>query len=122
MILEAKCILHPDYPGCGNGLDAKVLKVLNLNRDQTIEFLKSETPSYSVFESWVLKQKHGKIDEDDVKEWNQYIQTRVHLEEKRKSILDFMDLPNDGTITSAVVLNHIEDWEYAYRKLKSRLE
>ncbi len=54
-----------------------------------------------------------------VEKWNHFIRTREHLEEKRNSILDFLGLPNDGNTTSAVVLNHIEDWEYAYRELRS---
>ena len=119
VILEAKGLLHSDYPGCGDGLDAKVLKTLGLDRDATVEFLQSETPPYSVFESWVSEQKRGRIDGEAVKEWNHFIRTREHLEEKRNSILDFLGLPKDGNMTSAVVLNHVEDWEYAYRELKS---
>ena len=119
VILEAKAVLHSDYPGCGDGLDAKVLKTLGLDRDQTVEFLQSETPSYLVFESWVLGQKHGRIDQESVKSWNHYIQTREHQDEKRKSIFDYLGLPDDGNMISAVILNHLEDWEYAYRKLKS---
>ena len=118
VILEAKGLLHSDYPGCGDGLDAKVLKTLGLDRDATVEFLQSETPAYSVFESWVSEQNRGRINGEAVKEWNHFIRTREHLEEKRNSILDFLGLPNDGNMTSAVVLNHIEDLEYAYRELK----
>ena len=61
----------------------------------------------------------GRIDQEAVKVWNQYIRTREHLDEKRKSIFDYLGLPDDGNMISAVILNHLEDWEYAYRKLKS---
>ena len=119
VILEAKGLLHSDYPGCGDGLDAKVLKTLGLDRDATVEFLQSETPPYLAFESWIIEQKRGRIDGEAVEKWNHFIRTREHLEKKRNSILDFLGLPNDGNMTSAVVLNHIEDWEYAYRELKT---
>ena len=118
VILEATGLLHSDYPGFGDGLDAKVLETLGLDRNATIDFLQSETPSYLEFEAWVVEQKRGRIDGEAVKKWNHFIRTREHAEDKRNSILEFLDLPNDGKMTSAVVLNHVEDWEYAYRELK----
>lgn len=116
--LEAVGKLHPDYPGCGDGLDAKVLKVLNLDREKTVDYLKTKLPSYLEFEDWIRKTTNHVINQDDVRDWNDGLQNRVHVDEKRKSILKFMKLPDDGSITSAVVLNHIEDWEYAFHALR----
>ena len=115
--LEAIGKLHPDYPGCGDGLDAKVLKLLNLDREQTVNYLKSNHPSYSEFETWVQAQAGVSLNQKEIQDWNHYLNNRVHLDEKRKSILDYLGLPDDGTMTSAVVLNHVEDWEYGYREL-----
>ncbi|MEZ5277343.1 MAG: hypothetical protein R3F07_13255 [Opitutaceae bacterium] len=117
VILEARGWLHPDYPGCGNGLDAKVLKVLNLDREKTVAYLKTELPSYMGFERWIRKQTSGSFDRPAIEEWNRYLRQREHGPEKQKSIGDFLGLAETDRPTSAVVLNHLEDWEFAHRAL-----
>jgi len=117
VLLEAKGKLHPDYPACGDGLDAKVLKLLNLDRDRTVSYLKSELPSYNEFETWILSQPEVSRNRDDIQEWNNYLRNLEHVNKRREFIFQYMGLTDDGTITSAMVLNTIEDCEYAYRAL-----
>ena len=117
VILEAKGNLHPDYPACGDALDAKVLKLLNLDRERTVEFLKLELPSYNEFETWIHAQPESSIDSNDIQQWNKYLRNLVYVNKRRELIFEYMSLPDDGSINSAVLLNCIEDWEYAYRAL-----
>ena len=118
ILLEAEEKLHAEYPGCGAGLDARVLDVLRLDRNETVAYLREETPSYLDFESWVLDQNRGGPDQAAVAEWNAFVRQRQHPEEKRKAIHATVGRPDDGKITSAVVLNHIEDWHLAFADLR----
>ena len=59
VILKAKGLLHPDYPDCGDGLDARMLAVLKLDREATVGYLRENLPSYLEFEGWVLEQNGG---------------------------------------------------------------
>jgi hypothetical protein len=114
VLLKAKGVLHPDYPDCGGGLDAKVLAVLKLDREATLSYIRAEMPTYLDFETWVLGQTGGQVDTAAVEEWNQSVRERIHNEQKRREIHATVGRPDDGTLTSAVVLNHVEDWHLAY--------
>ena len=118
IILRAKGLLHPDYPDMTeNGLDPRVLHVLNLDIDITLSTIRENLPSYLDFESWVLEQCGGELPSRGVEEWNDYLCNRIHNEAKREDIHATVGRENDGTLSSAVVLNHIEDWHLAHRDL-----
>lgn len=117
LLLESDAKLHPDYLGFGGGLDAQVLKLLNLDRDDTIRFVASELPSYIEFENWISAQPDVVLDARDIEEWNAYITNREHNREKQEALMKFLNLPEDQNITSAVVLNNLEDWAYAFRQI-----
>jgi hypothetical protein len=117
VVLKARDLLHPDYPDCGGGLDAKVLATLGLDQEATLAHLRDGTPSYLDFEGWVLDQCGGSLDRAAVGEWNLYIRARVHQPEIVGRIHATIGLENDGSLTSAVVLNHIEDWHLAHADL-----
>ena len=118
ILLRAKGLLHPDYPDMTeNGLDPKVLRVLNLDIDATLAHIREEQPSYLQFEEWVLKQNNGKIDQGPVEEWNDYLTSRIHNAEKVENIPKALGIDTGGKLTSAVILNHIEDCHYAYHDL-----
>ena len=117
VVLKARGLLHPDYPDCGGGLDAKVLAVLGLDQDATLAYLRDGAPTYLDFEGWVLEQCGGALDRAAVEEWNTSIRARVHPQEAVARIHATVGLENDGSLTSAVVLNHIEDWHLAHADL-----
>jgi hypothetical protein len=115
VVLKAKGLLHPEYPDCGGGLDARVLKVLELDREETVAHLRGELPDYLEFERWV--EGRGKLEAGVVAEWNRSIVERVHNEQKIADIHATIGREDDGSLTSAVVLNQVEDWHLAHRAL-----
>ena len=120
VVLRARGLLHPDYPDCSRGLDAHVLAALKLDEEATLGYLRENTPSYLDFEGWVLEQSGGEIDRAAADEWNASIRNRIHNETIIARIHTDLGLKNDGTLTSAVVLNNIEDWHFAYGDLMSK--
>ena len=115
ILLRAKGLLHPDYPDMTeSGLDPRVLRALNLDIDATLNHIRTNLPSYLEFEGWVLEQCGGQIPTQAVDEWNDYLCNRIHNDAKRAEIRATVGC---GDISSAVVLNHIEDWHLAHQWL-----
>ncbi len=115
ILLRAKGLLHPDYPDMTeSGLDPRVLRALNLDIDATLNHIRENLPSYLEFEGWVLEQCGGQIPAQAVDEWNDYLCNRIHNDAKRAEIRATVGC---GDISSAVVLNHIEDWHFAHQWL-----
>lgn len=118
ILLRAKGLLHPDYPDMTqSGLDPKVLGVLRLDVEAVLKYIRENLPTYLQFEGWVLEQTKGRIDRDGVEEWNTFLRKRIHNEGKRTEIHATVGRRDDGALTSAVVLNHIEDWHLAHASL-----
>ena len=115
ILLRAKGLLHPDYPDMtDNGLDPRVLRALNLDIDATLNHIRKNMPSYLEFEGWVLEQCGGQIPAQAVDEWNDYLCNRIHNDAKRAEIRATVGC---GDLSSAVVLNHIEDWHLSHQWL-----
>ncbi len=118
ILLRAKSLLHPDYPDMTeSGLDPRVLKALNIEPAAAVAHIRETLPSYLEFEAWVLEQSGGAIDREAADEWNAFIRTRIHAGGKIADIHNTLGLENDGALTSAVILNHIEDWHFAHQDL-----
>ena len=115
ILLRAKGLLHPDYPDMTkSGLDPRVLAVLKLDVEVVLKYVRENLPDYLTFEAWGLEQTKGRIDRDAVEAWNTFLRQRIHIDAKRTEIHGTVGRKDDGTITSAVVLNHIEDWHLAH--------
>lgn len=120
IILKTKGLLHPDYPDMtSGGLDPRVLQALNLDIDATMTYIRENSLSYLDFEGWVLEQCNGQLPAKEIDEWNDYLCNRIHNEGKCEDIHATIGRENDGTLTSAIVLNHIEDWHLAHHDLIS---
>lgn len=118
ILLKAKGLLHPDYPHMTeNGLDPRVLGVLKIAPAEAVAYIQENLPTYLEFENWVLQQKHRDIDREAVEKWNDFVRNRIHNERKRAEIHATVGRKDDGSLTSAVVINHIEDWHLAYADL-----
>src|SRR5687768_13987497 len=85
--LEAKGKLAPGYPGCGKGYDQMVLDGLGLDRQKTLDYIKTNRPSYTQFESWVKQQPGVKLDKSNIDNLNKSIHGYNHDDATRKSIL-----------------------------------
>jgi len=118
VLLKPRDLLHPDYPDMTqSGLDPRVLEAAGVEVEATLEFIRGDTPSYLEFEAWVLEQNGGELDSGPVDEWNDYVRNRVHNDQKQVDIRATIGREEDGDLSSAVVLNQLEDWHLAYRDL-----
>jgi hypothetical protein len=108
--LESKGLLADGYPGCGAGYDQMVLDGLGLDKDATLNYIKTNLPTYPQFEAWVLSQKGGALDAAAVKTLNDAIIGYNHDDATRKSILDANGIADQGKILDAINLNNLDDW------------
>ncbi|MEM7601551.1 MAG: DUF5069 domain-containing protein, partial [Verrucomicrobiota bacterium] len=67
-------------------------------------------PSYIELENWILQQKGGSLDQDDVDKLNAAITGYIHDDGTRKEDHDAAGREDDGTIKDAVNLNNLDDW------------
>jgi len=121
ILMKAKGVLHPDYPDCGDGLDSDVLDVLGLDKAKTLDYLRNETPTYLQFETWVSEHVSNQLDWNKIHEWHSFVINRIHSEQKRVDIHQTIGREDDGEITHGVILNHLEDWAYAYRAVMEKV-
>ncbi|MCH8294458.1 hypothetical protein IH992_25525 [Candidatus Poribacteria bacterium] len=120
ILLKAKGVLHPDYPDMTeNGLDPRVLRALKIKPSDAVTYIRENQPTYLQFEGWVLEQNGGEIDREPVEEWNAFVRNRTRNDSRRSEILATVGLEDDGTLISAVVLNHIDDWHLAHANLSN---
>lgn len=123
VLLRAQGDLDAEYPDCGGGLDAYVLDVLSLDKDDTLAWLRSNRPTYLRFEDWVLERSGGAIDREAADAWNESVRTRVHTRpEKIAETYADIGLPDDAGIDSAVILNSMQDWQLFYARDLHRIE
>ena len=118
VLLDAKGLLNEDYTACGSGLDQRVLDALGLDRDNTLAYLTESLPSYLAFQAWVTEQM-GEVDRERVGEFRQRMLTRKHPDPKLSGIHDLTGC--DRSITNGRLLNHVEDWHYAYDMLIKKM-
>ena len=111
VLLDAKGLLNEDYPACSGGLDRGILETLGLDQEETLEHLRATLPTYMDFERWVVDQV-GEVDRDRIAAFQTRMFNREHSESKRAGIYEMTEC--DPSITDAVLLNHLEDWRYAY--------
>ncbi len=118
ILLRSRRLLHPDYPDMtDSGLDPLALRAVNVEPNDAVRFIRDNAPAYLDFEAWILRQNDGSVDGGAVEEWNAFVRRRIHSDEKIVDIHDTLGLENDGSLTSAVVLNHVEDWHFAHADL-----
>ena len=113
--LNAAGCLADDYPEATGGLDSMVLDRLGLDKALALGHIHEQRPDYLTFEAWVVEQV-GAPAADVRDEWNAFIADRVHRQEKLDDIYTTLGLSGDGDITSAVVLNQLEDWHFWYER------
>lgn len=117
VLLANKNLLPEDYDSCGKGYDQMVLDGLGLNRAETLEYLKTKSPTYPEFEKWIIAKK-GKIDPQAVEKLNAAIRGYNHTDEVRKNILARAGIEDKGQIKDAVRLNNLDDWNEFHASLK----
>ena len=113
--LNAKGQLANGYPECGGGYDQMVLDGLGIDKDSALDYIKSNSPSYTQFENWVVEQRGGSIPQAEIDASNAAIRGYNHDDDKRKSILYAAGI--DGSILDAVNPNNIDDWTKFHNSL-----
>ena len=114
--LNAAGRLAEDYPECTPVLDRMVLERLGLDKEEALGHIHSARPDYLSFESWVRERTGGGPSREQVEEWNGSVRSRVHEQWKIDDIYPTLGFDGSEGITSAVVLNHLEDWQFWYAR------
>lgn len=102
--------LHSDYPAAGAGYDQMTLDALGIDRDIFLAFIKSEKPTYTQLEQWILDQRGGSLDVDTINAHNEAVVGYLHNDETRTRILSIVGIADTGAILDAINLNNLEDW------------
>jgi hypothetical protein len=110
LLLSAGGQLDDGYDECGQGFDQMVLDGLKIDRDAAVSFVKTNKPSYTQFEQWVLEQRGGSIPSSEIESSNAAIRAYNHADETRAEILSAAGVTDDGSILDAVNLNNLDDW------------
>ncbi len=121
-VLGAKKMLADGYSEIGKGLCQMTLDVLKLNKEETLQYLQSEVPSYPEFEAWILKKNGGKLDGAAIEKHNAAVRGRMHDEKARKGILDAAGIKDEGRvkeIKDAITLNDWDDWTEFHKQVKA---
>ena len=118
-VLAAKGRLADGYPDCGKGFDQMTLDALGLNKEETLKYIRTDVPSYTQFEAWILKKKGGNLDRSAVEKHNAAVRGYNHDDTTRKNILSGAGVADEGKIKDAVNLNNLDDWAEFHRQLKT---
>ena len=112
--LAAADALPEGYDECGSGFDAMTLSALGLDRQKTIDFVRSNRPTYMEFEAWVVT--HGKTDKATIERHNAAIRGYHHGDELGKQMRESSKI-KDTSVKDAVSLNTVEDLDEVHRHL-----
>jgi Domain of unknown function (DUF5069) len=119
LTLAAAGVLPEGYDECGAGFDQMTLTALGLDRQKTMDFVKTKHPKYVEFEEWVLQQNGGSISSDRIDKHNAAIRGYNHSDELASKMRASSGI-KDVTITDAVTLNTIEDLDDVHAQVTRR--
>jgi hypothetical protein len=112
--LAAAGALPEGYDECGNGFDAMTLHALGLDRTQTMDFVRTERPTYMAFERWVIA--NGKTDRQTIDAHNAAIRAYNHGDDLAKKMRESSAIAG-SSIADAVTLNTVEDLDELHQRL-----
>jgi hypothetical protein len=105
--------LPEGYDECGPGFDAMTLSALGLDRQKTIDFVRTQKPSYMEFEEWVVA--NGKTDRETIERHNAAVRGYNHADELGREMRAASKIKNDS-VKDAVSLNAVEDLDEFHRR------
>ncbi|HUA08279.1 MAG TPA: hypothetical protein VMA98_03325 [Candidatus Acidoferrales bacterium] len=117
LTLSAAGVLPEGYDECGKGFDQMTLDALGLDRQKTMDFIKSHHPKYMQFEEWVVAQNGGSISADRIKKHNDAIRGYNHSDDLAGKMRSSSGI-KDASVKDAVMLNTIEDLDDLYAQVK----
>lgn len=98
--------LADGYDACGTGFDQLTLDDLGLDKQQTLEYLRTHKPTYVQFEDWVVL--NGKTDKATIEKHNAAVRGYHHSDEHGATMRKASGLKHEH-VKDAVTLNMIED-------------
>ncbi|HXW77060.1 MAG TPA: hypothetical protein VEJ20_06585 [Candidatus Eremiobacteraceae bacterium] len=101
-----------DY--CGGGFDEMTINNLGLNKQKTLDYVKTHKPTYVQFEEWVVQ--NGKTDPETIRKHNESIHGYHHGDEKVKHMAHTMGLKH-AHVKDAVTLNMLDDLHELHGRL-----
>jgi len=105
--------LPEGYDACGSGFDAMTLSALGLDRQKTIDFVRTEKPSYMEFEAWVVA--NGKTDRETIERHNSAVRGYHHGDDLGSEMRTRSKI-KDESVKDAVSLNTVEDLDEFHRR------
>lgn len=114
--LAAHGQLPGDYDECGKGFDQMTLDALGLDRQKTIDYVRSNHPSYMEFEHWVVEQNGGKIDPARIEKHNAAIHGYHHSDELGSEMRKSSGIKHEH-VKDAVTLNTVEDLDAFHKQI-----
>lgn len=117
--LAAAGRLPEDYDECGPGFDQMTLTGLGLDRQKTIDYIRTQKPNYVQFEQWVVEQNGGSIDPERIRAHNQAISAYNHPDDVASTMRSACGL-RDANVKDAVTLNNLDDLDSLYKQITQR--
>ena len=119
LTLAANGMLPEGYDECGPGFDQMTLNNLGLDKQKTVDYIRTTKPTYRQFEQWVIQQNGGSISEEKIRTHNEAVRGYCHSEDLAHQMRTSSGL-GDRTISDAVTLNKLEDLDELYRQVVQR--
>ncbi|MBV9271698.1 MAG: DUF5069 domain-containing protein [Candidatus Eremiobacteraeota bacterium] len=111
--------LADGYDECGPGFDQMTLNNLNLNRDETIAYIRDNSPTYMEFERWVVEKNGGNIDKERIRKHNEAVRGYCHDDDKARGMRSSSGIHHEH-IKDAVTLNTIEDLDELHHQATAK--
>jgi hypothetical protein len=112
-------LLPEGYDECGPGFDQMTLTAMNLDRQKTMDYVRTNKPTYLQFERWVVEQNGGHIDPERIRKHNEAVRGYKHADQLASDMRKSCGL-SDETISDAVTLNKLEDLDELHHRLTRR--
>lgn len=109
-LLSAHGRLAEGYKDIRPGFDYMVLEGLRISPDAARNFIFREKPTYLAFEQWVRSQPGVDVSSENIAKVNKEVSSRQKAPESRKKMLAQLELDDDGSLTTSVMLNSLDDW------------
>ncbi|HLI94589.1 MAG TPA: hypothetical protein VKT72_00725 [Candidatus Baltobacteraceae bacterium] len=117
--LAAANLLPEGYDECGPGFDQMTLTAMNLDRQKTIDYVRTNRPTYVQFERWVVEQNGGTIDPERIRKHNEAVRGYNHADALAADMRTSCGL-TDRMVTDAVTLNKLEDLDELHNQLAGK--
>jgi hypothetical protein len=115
LTLDAAGMLADGYDSCGKGFDQMTMDGLGLDRDKTVEYVRTKKPTYVQFEQYVVEQNGGNLPKEKIDAHNAAIRGYNHADDLAAGMRKASGHTNEST-KDAVSLNNMEDLDELHKQ------